>query len=129
LSGGFRFLSRSTLARDVAGRNRSRLPYPYLFGRLHGGRGRLLSFLQLPESLHVFHADAGAGQQLPADVHWLVRRRPGFLSLDRILFPARLRRRGGQESLHREPDRRFRLPDRIIPVDQTLWLAELRTII
>jgi hypothetical protein len=42
-------------------------------------------FISLPEPVHVLHADAGAGEQLPADVHRLGGRGPGVVSADRLL--------------------------------------------
>ena len=35
---------------------------PHIFGWIHVGGSQLLPIFQLPESVHVFHADAGAGE-------------------------------------------------------------------
>src|SRR5215510_369316 len=60
-SGWLRFLFGSTLARHVARSHGSRLSYPYLFSRLHVGRGWFLPLFLLLEPVHVFHADIGSG--------------------------------------------------------------------
>src|SRR5213078_724065 len=53
------------------------------------------STLELP------HVDAGACEQLSGDVYRLGGRGTGVVSADWILFPARFRRIGRQESIHR----------------------------
>ena len=125
-SGRLRVLSRPAFAGHAAGGHRRRLPHPHLFRRLHVGRRRLLPLLRLPEPVHVLHADAGAGQQLPADVHRLGRRGTGVVSADRILVHQRFGRVGRQESVHRQPHRRLRLPDRAVSADPAFRIAELR---
>ena len=120
-----RFISRSTLAGHAAGRHRSGIPHPHLFRRLHVGRPQLLPLLRLPEPVHVFHADAGAGQQLPADVHRLGGRGPGVVSADRVLVHERFGGIGGKESVHRQPHRRLRIPDRTLPDHSAFRLAGL----
>ena len=86
LSRRFRLRARSAHAGHAAGRHRRRLPHPSLLGRLHGARRGLLALLRLPEPLHVLHADAGAGGELPADVRRLGGRRPRLLPADRLLL-------------------------------------------
>ena len=125
-SGELRVLSRSAHAGHAAGRDRRRLPDPYLFGRLHVGGRRLLPLLHLPEPVHVLHAHAGAGRQLSADVHRLGRRGPRVLSADRFLVHQRFGRLRRKESIHRQPHRRLRLPDRAVPADQAFRLAGFR---
>ena len=120
-----RFLSRPTFAGHAAGRHRSRIPHPHLLRRLHVGRPRLLPLLQLPEPVHVLHADAGAGQQLPADVHRLGGRGPGVVSADRVLVHERFGGVGGKESVHRQPHRRLRISDRPVPDHSAFRLAGL----
>src|ERR1022692_3815093 len=56
------------------------------FARLHGARRGLLPFLRLHEPVHVLHAHAGAGGQLPGDVRGLGRRGVMQLSADRLLL-------------------------------------------
>ena len=103
LQGGLRLLSRSTVSGHVAGGHRSRLSDPYLLRRLHVGRSQLLPLLQLPQSIHVFHADAGARKQLPPDVYRVGGGGAGVVSADRILVHERFCGVGGQEGVHREP--------------------------
>ena len=120
LPGGFRLLSRSAFAGHAARGDRSGIFDPCLLHWVHVGRSQLLSLLQLSESVHVLHADAGTGQQLSSDVHWLGGRGTGVVSVDRFLVHEGFRGIGGQESVHREPHWRFWLPDRIVPADQAL---------
>ena len=80
----------------------------------------------LSEPLHLLHAGAGDGQRFRAAVFRLGRRRPDVLSLDRLLVRPRIGRRGGDQGLHRQPDRRFRLCARHLRGLRDLWLARLR---
>ena len=80
-----------------------------LFHRLHARRPAPAALLLLSVAVHLRHADAGDGQQLPADVLRLGRRGPGVLSADRLLVPEAVGQCRGDEGLHRQPRRRFRL--------------------
>src|ERR1039458_8905266 len=81
-----RFHSGSAHRHHAAGGDRCRLPDPYLLDRLHGARRGLLPFLRLHEPVHVLHAHAGAGGQLPGDVRGLGRRGLVQLFADRLLL-------------------------------------------
>src|SRR5262249_11983614 len=124
--GEFRVLSRSTHFGDAAGRDRGRIPHSHLLGRVYVGGRRLLPLFRLPEPVHVLHAHPGAGGQLPADVHWVGRRRPGVISADRILVHQGLCGVGGQEGIHRQSHWRLRIPDRTILDDQAFRIPEFR---
>ena len=91
------------------------------------GRSQLLPLLRLPEPVHVFHADADPGQQLPGDVHRVGGRGPRVVSADRILVHQRLGGIGWKKSLHRQPHRRLRIPDCTVPDHPALRHAELHS--
>ena len=101
-------------------RHRSRLPHPHLLRRLHGARRGLLALLRLPQSVHVLHAGAGPGLELPAALRRLGGRRPRLLPAHRLLLQEGLRSERRQESLHRQPHRRLRLPARDVPAGRPL---------
>ena len=105
----FRAASRPAHRRHAAGGHLRRLADPHLFHRLHGARGRLLPLLLLSESVHVLHADAGAGREPHRDVRRLGRRRPVQLPADRLLVPEEVGDGRRQESLLRHAHRRLRL--------------------
>ena len=120
-----RLLSRSAFAGHAAGGHRRGIPHPHLFRRLHVGRSELLPLLRLPESVHVFHADAGAGQQLPGDVHRVGGRGAGVVSADRVLVHERFGGVGRKESVHRQPHRRLRISDCPVPDHPAFRLADV----
>ena len=64
------------LTADHAARDHGRrLADPCLLRGIHGARCRVCALLRVPESVHVLHADPGAGREFPADVRRLGRRR------------------------------------------------------
>ena len=101
------------------------LIHVYSVGYMAARRG-LLALLRLPEPLHVLHAGAGAGRELPADVRWLGGRRPRLVPADRLLLQAGLRRQRRQEGVHRQPHRRLRISARDVPAHCALRHARLR---
>ena len=88
-------------------RHRHRLSDSHLLHRLHGARRRLLPLLRLPESVHVLHAQPGAGGELSDPVRGLGRRRSVQLSADRLLFREEERDDRRQQGVHCEPHRRL----------------------
>ena len=106
---GLRAASGPAHRDHAAGRHRRGLADPHLFHRIHARRSRLPPVFLLPESLHVFHADAGPGGQLPADVCRLGRRRAVQLPADRLLLPEAIRHQRRQQGVLGEPHRRFRI--------------------
>ena len=96
--------------RRDAGRGDDRLvARPHLFDRLHGGGSVQAALLLLSVVLHLRHADAGDGRQSRAAVLRLGRRRARELSADRLLVPQAGSQCRGDQGLHRQPRRRFRL--------------------
>ena len=73
---------------DAGRRDHGLEPRPRLFHRLHGRRSAPLALLRLPVAVHLRHADAGDGRQLPPDVLRLGRRGARLLSADRLLVHA-----------------------------------------
>ena len=65
-------------------------------------------------------------EQLPAALRRLGGRRSRLLPADRLLLQEGLRRQRRQESLHRQPHRRLRLPARDVPAHRALRLARLQ---
>ena len=80
-----------------------------LLDRLHGPRPQPLALLRLPQPVHVQHAAARPGGQLPAAVRGVGAGRPVELPADRLLVLAPLGRAGGQEGVPGQPRRRLRL--------------------
>ena len=113
--------------RDHApGRHRRGLADSYLFHGIHARRSGLPPVFFLLESVHVFHARADPGGQLPADVCRLGRRRAVQLPADRLLLPEAIRHQRRQQGVLGEPHRRFRIPSRRAPDFPHLRLARLR---
>ena len=110
ISGRLRAAGRPAYRDHAAGRHRRGLADSHLFHGIHARRSGLPPIFLLPESLHVFHAGADAGGQLPADVCRLGRRRAVQLPADRILLPEAIRHQCRQQSVLGEPHRRFRIP-------------------
>jgi hypothetical protein len=84
----------------------------HLHHRLHARRSGLPALLQLHRAVHLLHADAGDGEQLPAAVLRLGGGGPGVLPADRLLVQARERDLRQHEGLPGQPGRRLRLPAR-----------------
>ena len=63
----------------------------------------------LSVAVHLRHADAGDGRQPRAAVLRLGRRGPRVLPADRLLVRPAVGQRRGDQGLHRQPGRRFRL--------------------
>ena len=82
---------------------------PRLLDRLHGPRPGPLALLRLPQPVHVQHAAAGPGRQLPAALRGLGAGRPVELPADRLLVQPPHGGAGGQEGVPRQPRRRLRL--------------------
>ena len=70
---------------DAGGGDRRVVAGASLFHRLHARRPAPAALLLLSVAVHLRHADAGDGQQLPAAVLRLGRGGPGVLSADRLL--------------------------------------------
>ena len=85
---------------------------PRLLDRLHEPRPGLLALLRLPQPVHVQHAAAGPGRQLPRRLRGLGAGRPVELPAHRLLVPQALGGAGGQEGVHRQPRRRRRFHPR-----------------
>ena len=120
-AGRLRLSGGPALGGDAADRHRRREPDPPVQRRLHAGGPGLRPVLLVSESVRRVHAGAGAGLELPGDVHRLGRRGALLLPADRVLVQRQGQRRRRQEGLHHEPDRRLRLPDRHV-----LHLARVR---
>ncbi len=71
--------------RDAGGGHGRLVARAPLLHRLHARGSAPSALLLVSVALHLRHADAGDGQQLPADVLRLGRRGPGLLSADRLL--------------------------------------------
>ena len=121
-----RFRHRPADRGDADDRHRRRLSDSRLRGRLHGARRRLLPLLRVPESVHVLHAGAGAGRQLPAAVRRLGRRGIVQLPADRLLLHRKVRDRRRQQSVHRKPHRRLRIFAGGVPDRDALRIARFR---
>ena len=80
-----------------------------LFDRLHAPRSEHPALLRLSEPLHLRHADAGDGGQLPAAVLRLGGRRPVLLSADRLLVRPAVGQCRRDQGVPRQPRRRYRL--------------------
>ena len=115
VSGRLGFHGRQADDDHADDRHRHRLADSYLRDRIHGARRGLLSLLRLPEPVHVFHAEPGAGGELSDSVRRLGRRRPVQLSADRVLLRKEERDHRRQQGVHREPHRRLRLLARHVP--------------
>ena len=76
------------------------------------GYARYFAYLNL---FVVFMLVLVLGVELPGDVRRLGRRRALLLPADRLLVQRQGQRRRGQEGVHRQPDRRLRLPGRDVP--------------
>ena len=87
------------------------------------GYPRYLAYLNL---FVFFMLIAGAGRLLPADVRRLGGRGALLLSADRLLVQREGERRRGQEGVHRQPDRRLRLPAGDVPDLRAPRRARLR---
>ena len=98
----------------------------HLHHRLHARRSGLPAFLQLHFAVHLLHADAGDGQQLPPAVLRLGSRGPGVVSADRLLVYASDGDLRQPESLFGQPGGRFRLSARHRPGAGLLRYAGLR---
>ena len=96
----------------AAGREHRGLPRPRVLDRLHGRRPRVLALLRLPQPVHVQHAAADPGRQLPDAVRGLGGGRPVQLRADRLLVQEAIRGRRGEEGVRRQPDRRLRVRPR-----------------
>ena len=81
------FSPRPAQLRHDSGGHGRRVPHPRLRHGLHGARWRVLPIFRIFEPVRVLHADAGAGEQLPAVVRGLGRRGPVQLPSDRFLLP------------------------------------------
>ena len=77
--------------------------------RLHGPRPGPVALLRLPQPLHVQHAAARPGGQLPAALRGLGAGRPVELPADRLLVQPALGGPGLQEGVPRQPRRRLGL--------------------
>ncbi len=88
--------------------------HPPLLDRVHAGRdGRgVRPLLLVPQPVRRFHARPRAGAELPRDVRRVGGRRPLLLPADRVLVQEAVGLGRRQEGLHRQPDRRLRLPAR-----------------
>ncbi len=91
VSGGFRAAGGPAHRDHAPGRHRRGLADSHLFHGIHARRSGLPPVFLLPESVHVFHARADSGGELPADVRRLGRRRAVQLPADRILLPEAIR--------------------------------------
>ena len=78
---------------------------------------RFLSYLNL---FMFFMLTLVLAQQLPDDVHRVGGRGPRVVSADRLLVHQRFCRCCGQESIHRQPHRRLRIPHRAVPADSSV---------
>ena len=95
--------------RDAGGGDGRVLARASLFHRLHARGPAPAALLLLSVALHLRDADAGDGEQFPADVLRLGRRGPRVLSADRLLVQEAGGQRRRDQGLHRQPRRRFRL--------------------
>ena len=95
--------------RDAGGGDHGLRPRAPLLHRLHGGGSAPPALLRLSLALHLRHAGAGDGRQLPPALLRLGGRRPRILSADRLLVPQAVSQRRRHQGLHRQPRRRFRL--------------------
>ena len=107
--------ARPIVDADGADRHRRRRADPRVQRRLHARRPGLSALFRVSEPLRLLHAVAGTRRELPADVHRLGGRRALLVFADRLLVQREGERRRRQESVHRQPHRRFRVPDRDVP--------------
>ncbi len=91
--------------RDVAGGHDHRHARPRLFHRLHGARRQPLALLCISQPVHVQHAAAGPGRELPAGVRGLGAGRPIQLPAHRLLVLQAQRGARQQEGLPDQPGR------------------------
>ena len=98
-----------------AGHHRRRARDPRLLDRLHARRRRVRALLRAPEPVRRLDADPGPGGLARAALHRLGRRGRLLLPAHRLLVPPDGERRRRPEGLHRQPDRRRRLPARELP--------------
>ena len=103
----------------------SALVHLYSIGYMHDDPASA-ALLRLSVAVHLRHADAGDGRQPRADVLRLGGRRPRVLPADRLLVPEAVGERGGDQGLHRQPRRRFRLRPRHLPRLRAVRLGRLR---
>ena len=97
---------------DAGGGDDRLQPRPPLQLGLYGGGPGPAALLRLSVAVQLRDADAGDRRQPRPDVLRLGRRRPRFLSADRLLVPQAVGQCGGAEGVRRQPGRRFRLQPR-----------------
>ncbi len=104
---------------------------PSLFDRLHVRRNLLWALFRLPRDLHLLDAGHRTFRQPVCHLYLLGTRRPVFLSPDRFLFRKRQRGRCAEESLSRQPRRRYRhvarYPYSLFPVPYLRIPGDLRS--
>ena len=98
----------------------------HLHHRLHVGRRRLYALLCVHLAVHLQHADAGDGEQLPAAVLRLGSGGPRVLSADRLLYDATDRHLRQSQGVPGQPRRRLRLRARHRADRRVFRFARLR---
>ena len=111
---------------DDAHHHRRRDPHPPLFHRVHARRSPLWTLFRRVELLRRVNADPGAGRQFRAPVCGMGAGGTELLPAHIFLVSETRSRRRRQESLHCQPGRGLRLPDRLDADPEQLPHADLR---